>query len=336
MTQHDALLAAVCDAPDDDLPRLVYADWCDENGDPDRAEFIRTQIEIAKGAKGKKLAKLQAREQELLEENLVNWTAPLGEFIDAYYADPIRYHRGFAEDICTHCSTLPESGDELFRLAPIRRLHITDADEYTNLAQCSHLIRIRALDLTSAPLDHIRGTGDLFRSQYLADLEKLVVRGGGLDGEPFDLEGMSFLVRSKYFTRLRVLDLGENLIFQYLDAAERHATSEILAGMGSFHSLAELRLDQLWMSESIIVELASQPWLSRIRRLDLHRNHAGDIGGRALAESPHLENIEHLDLRNNDGFDPETGASSPMSDTVKRLLKRRFGKRVLLDGEPGA
>lgn len=33
MAQHDALLAAVCAAPDDDLPRLAYADWCDENGD---------------------------------------------------------------------------------------------------------------------------------------------------------------------------------------------------------------------------------------------------------------------------------------------------------------
>ena len=47
MTQHDALLAAVCAAPDDDLPRLVYADWCDENGQPERAEFIRVQVTIA-------------------------------------------------------------------------------------------------------------------------------------------------------------------------------------------------------------------------------------------------------------------------------------------------
>lgn len=38
------LLAAVCESPDDDVPRLVYADWLDEHGRPDRAEFVRLQI----------------------------------------------------------------------------------------------------------------------------------------------------------------------------------------------------------------------------------------------------------------------------------------------------
>lgn len=31
MTDDQALIAAVCDRPDDDTPRLVYADWCDDN-----------------------------------------------------------------------------------------------------------------------------------------------------------------------------------------------------------------------------------------------------------------------------------------------------------------
>jgi len=44
MTDHDALLAAIRDNPDEDTPRLVYADWLDENDQPARAEFIRKQI----------------------------------------------------------------------------------------------------------------------------------------------------------------------------------------------------------------------------------------------------------------------------------------------------
>jgi uncharacterized protein (TIGR02996 family) len=48
MSTASALLAAVCAAPDDDLPRLVYADWCDENGQPVRADFIRSQIELTR------------------------------------------------------------------------------------------------------------------------------------------------------------------------------------------------------------------------------------------------------------------------------------------------
>ena len=43
-----SLLAAVLADPDDDAPRLIYADWLDEQGDCDRAEFIRVQCELAR------------------------------------------------------------------------------------------------------------------------------------------------------------------------------------------------------------------------------------------------------------------------------------------------
>ena len=43
-----ALLAAVLADPDDDAPRLVLADWLEENGFTERAEFIRVQIELAR------------------------------------------------------------------------------------------------------------------------------------------------------------------------------------------------------------------------------------------------------------------------------------------------
>ncbi|MEO8707311.1 MAG: TIGR02996 domain-containing protein [Kofleriaceae bacterium] len=39
MTDEAALLSAIRDAPDDDAPRLVYADWLIERGDP-RGEYI--------------------------------------------------------------------------------------------------------------------------------------------------------------------------------------------------------------------------------------------------------------------------------------------------------
>jgi uncharacterized protein (TIGR02996 family) len=50
MTEQQALLAAILATPQDDLPRVVYADWLDEHGQPERAEFIRVQIELAKYA----------------------------------------------------------------------------------------------------------------------------------------------------------------------------------------------------------------------------------------------------------------------------------------------
>lgn len=42
------LLQAILDEPADDTHRLVYADWLEENGQTDREEFIRVQIELAR------------------------------------------------------------------------------------------------------------------------------------------------------------------------------------------------------------------------------------------------------------------------------------------------
>lgn len=76
MTTEDALLAAINAAPDDDLPRLVFADWLDERngpGDAERSEFIRVQIELAKWpgpipANGKQ----KSREAKLWEDAIYN------------------------------------------------------------------------------------------------------------------------------------------------------------------------------------------------------------------------------------------------------------------------
>ena len=45
MTPDDAFLQAIVEAPDDDTPRLIYADWLEERGDP-RGEFIRLQCRL--------------------------------------------------------------------------------------------------------------------------------------------------------------------------------------------------------------------------------------------------------------------------------------------------
>ncbi len=39
--EREAFHAAIWQSPDDDLPRLVYADWLDERNEPDAAAFLR-------------------------------------------------------------------------------------------------------------------------------------------------------------------------------------------------------------------------------------------------------------------------------------------------------
>ena len=46
--EYRALLDAVLASPADDLPQLILADWLEENGEGERAEYIRVRCEIAK------------------------------------------------------------------------------------------------------------------------------------------------------------------------------------------------------------------------------------------------------------------------------------------------
>ena len=51
MSDGDALLAAICAQPEEDVPRLAYADWLDETGDPANARYaryIRAAVRLAR------------------------------------------------------------------------------------------------------------------------------------------------------------------------------------------------------------------------------------------------------------------------------------------------
>ncbi len=67
MTERLALLSAILAAPDDDLPRLVFADWLEEHGTTDadaaRVEFIRL------GCKGKAKTRMTLAEGKWLDAN---------------------------------------------------------------------------------------------------------------------------------------------------------------------------------------------------------------------------------------------------------------------------
>lgn len=45
-TDEDALLAAIAEDPLDDAPRLVYADWLQERGLEEKAEYVRTVVRL--------------------------------------------------------------------------------------------------------------------------------------------------------------------------------------------------------------------------------------------------------------------------------------------------
>ena len=71
----DGFLAAIRQDPDDDTPRLVYADWLEERGDP-RAEFLRVECEVRKLPSGdERFSSLWARFYALLRALDPDWVA---------------------------------------------------------------------------------------------------------------------------------------------------------------------------------------------------------------------------------------------------------------------
>src|SRR5262245_37939918 len=140
MSDQDALLAAIRQAPEDDAPRLIYADWLDEHGDPDRAEFIRLQIEIDPFRRPNsdldrwrravidghiddpvpadfppglhRYAGLARREEHVLGQHRWTWLGPLNAVDEDYGSHlTVTYCRGFAEEVALTASAFLESGD---------------------------------------------------------------------------------------------------------------------------------------------------------------------------------------------------------------------------------
>src|SRR5688572_11174139 len=74
---HEAFLRSISETPDDDAPRLIFADWLDERGECDRAEFIRTQCRLAKQAVPDTEARLRC--DDLLDEHEHEWMPDLDQ-----------------------------------------------------------------------------------------------------------------------------------------------------------------------------------------------------------------------------------------------------------------
>jgi uncharacterized protein (TIGR02996 family) len=138
-----AFLFSVCENPEDDTVRLIYADWLEERGDP-RGEFIRVQVELASmTADSPRRRELAFRAHEFLGKHGEEWAAPLCPHVEEWH-----FRRGFIDRIAISAKNLVELGAELFRLAPIERIRVTGRDGNNGfLAALPPWAAIRSLDL---------------------------------------------------------------------------------------------------------------------------------------------------------------------------------------------
>jgi uncharacterized protein (TIGR02996 family) len=86
-----ALLAGIAANPDNDLRRLVFADWLEEHGEAARAEFIRLQIEGRRITDPDALKPFDARVRELFRDHAADWFAPFLPALDPQRHIPTAY-----------------------------------------------------------------------------------------------------------------------------------------------------------------------------------------------------------------------------------------------------
>jgi uncharacterized protein (TIGR02996 family) len=210
MTDLHAFLEAICEEPDDDSHRLVYADWLEEHGDEARAEFIRVQCALAHlpwpcGGSGEgspaedpaaaqARAALQARERELRNRHERAWLGPLRGRVDGW-----EFHRGLLTVVLSG-RWWKHPWHRLWRLLgrPVldSLLDTPAAREAWSWVDCL------ALNDGNDTL-----LADLVRSAHLAGIARLYAWGSRIGPA-----GARALAASPHLARLTCLHLGNNLI----------------------------------------------------------------------------------------------------------------------------
>lgn len=83
MDERQALVVTIIMHPEDDLPRLVLADWYDEHDEPDRARFIRLQCEVSRHAREPDIWKPLANQaDQIWKAHLKDWAGPLAAVVE--------------------------------------------------------------------------------------------------------------------------------------------------------------------------------------------------------------------------------------------------------------
>lgn len=150
MSDEQALLATVIQNPEEDAPRLVLADWWEEHGQEDRADFCRVQVEIASRVQCdcrnlsvciacRSVEALRRRERELLERpkfgdygaaNWCGWSDPVSSLIVARQGtlagQPFEFRRGFVEQVTCSWSDWLTHADAIRAACPLRRVTLAD------------------------------------------------------------------------------------------------------------------------------------------------------------------------------------------------------------------
>ncbi len=225
--EEQALYKAILASPHDDTPRLVYADWLEENADlyPEvvartmraRAEFIRIQCTIARtGPAGWRQAQenpdptLARRERRLRFTHGQKWrrAVPVSLASSPFDRGFLRPYRALTP------ITFPLTTDEPLRVAPLWDIHLYASDwhndPHADRGQYDHLLNtiaqspaLERIGWLKVSFFHTSTTNFLLTGRFY-NVETLVLNYG-----PFP-EVLAAVAANESFRSLRYVSLGND------------------------------------------------------------------------------------------------------------------------------
>jgi uncharacterized protein (TIGR02996 family) len=315
----EALWQAILADPDDDTPRLVYADWLEEHGDEadrDRAEFIRLQIERARLPEfDPRRPVLKSREQELLDRHGGEWRKELPGWLRS---ENCWFRRGFVARVSLTAARFLRGRNRLLDgQAPLEGVWLRNMqNRLAEVAASPRLVHMRELIPQS-----VLGAEELLASPHLAGLQRLDLNQGAW------VDDIGVFARAP-FTGLTALNLASRHFVQQ-GGLRQLLSAPFIPG------LEDLDLSSTRLCDSDYWDLARAP-LPRLRALRL-----GNCPGngsliaseltRALASGafPCLALLDLAGIRLGDeGFRPL--ATAPWATQLRSL--RLEGLHVESDG----
>ena len=336
---------------DDDFPRLVYADWLQDHGDP-RAEFIRVQCELAErmkqdvrqrylleqhaallSRKDPELASLWERNDSLLRKYQGIWTRDLSTTKLKGYT----FRRGFIDEVRITLTQFVRQARKLKKGAPLlSSLRITRVHEsgLSVLSQCELLSQIRTLSLrnvnqsvteitkflnapnlkqlASVDLSNTGLSWDLDWNWDFSNLKRLYLSGTSALSEGFQIRGRIFSESVLPLPQLEVLDLSY--------AGVTSALLEDMTLDSDLSRLEALNLSGYRLGMEGLSQLFESPTLTSLKLLVFNDSEIADSVLPLLLESECCAQLECLSLKGNE-----------FSREAERKLKAHFGDVVQLD-----
>jgi uncharacterized protein (TIGR02996 family) len=194
-----ALLAAAKANPEDDTPRLVLADWLEENGAPAlaaRAQFLRLQCQ------SRRTAEERVRQAHLFERFAPEWLGPLYRLVRSWTSRRGLLHLEGRADVLL--APHLEVAVEAFAWVEGLTIEGVGDDRAARLAQAPWLAHVSLLHLPPGRVGDAGATA-LAASPYVSGLRTLILRGHAIRDA-----GAAALVGSSHLTSLSALSLAWN------------------------------------------------------------------------------------------------------------------------------